>query len=322
MGGGRWDPDAWKGYTDPSTVKSRGLDPGAYTPSAAVGSTFKAHMMDPALDPKGIKVRESCDSADNPQSTAVIVGLDVTGSMGMIADNIAKDGLPILFKEIYDRKPITDPHIMFHGIGDVEANDAAPLQVSQFEADIRLSEQLEKLYMEHGGGGNSYESYALSWYFAARHTKLDCFDKRKIKGYLFTVGDEGPTPYLRDTDIDRVMGYKPQTTGGQLDIDTLLTEASRQWEIFHVIVAQGDYVRSHGEKHVRDRWNKVLGQRALWLTDYTKLAEVIVSTIQVVEGENTDAVVDSWDGSTALAVRTAVTGLSRRASAGGEVVSL
>jgi hypothetical protein len=74
--------------------------------------------------------------------------------MGIISDNIAKEGMPTLFKEIYDRKPITDPHIMFMGIGDVEAGDRSPLQVSQFEADIRLAEQLEKLHVEHGGGGN------------------------------------------------------------------------------------------------------------------------------------------------------------------------
>jgi len=278
--------------------------------------------MDPLLDPKGVQFRESCDSSDNPESTPVIVGLDVTGSMGMIADTIAKEGLPTLFTEIYDRKPITDPHIMFMGIGDVQAGDKSPLQVSQFEADIRLAEQLEKLHIEHGGGGNNFESYALAWFFAARHTKINSFIKRQIKGYLFTVGDEEPTPYLRVEDIERVMGYKPQSTNDMINMDAVLTEASRQWEIFHVIVGQGDYARRVGETHIRAAWNKVLGQRAIWLSDYTKLAEVIVSTIQVVEGAHIDKVVDSWDGSTALAVRTAVTGLSRKSDSGGGVVAL
>jgi hypothetical protein len=291
----------------------------AYT-SHTVGSTFRAHSLDPSLDPKGVNVRESCDSADNPESTPLIVGLDVTGSMGIISDNIAKEGMPTLFKEIYDRKPITDPHIMFMGIGDVEAGDRSPLQVSQFEADIRLAEQLEKLHVEHGGGGNNSESYALAWFFAARHTKIDSFLKRQTKGYLFTVGDEEPTPYLRPEDLERVLGYRPQ--GGKLSMDTILTEVSRQWEIFHVIVGQGDYARRVGEDHIRRSWTNVLGQRAIWLSDYTKLAEVIVSTIQVVEGAHVDKVVASWDGSTALAVKNAVTGLAQKSASSKGVVSL
>jgi hypothetical protein len=277
--------------------------------------------MDASLDPKGVRVRESRDSSHNPNSTAMIVGLDVTGSMGIIADTIAKDGLKTLFTEIYDRQPIVDPHIMFMGIGDVEAGDLAPLQVSQFEADIRLAEQLEKLYLEHGGGGNSYESYALAWYFAARHTSCDCFEKRNTKGYLFTVGDEQITPYLRLGDLEKVLGYRPQASGDRLEIDALLTEVSRSWEVFHVIVAEGNHARHHA-KEVRDSWEAKLGQRAIWLTDYTKLAEVIVSTIQVVEGARVDDVVASWDGSTALAVRNAVTGLSQRSASGGDSVTL
>jgi hypothetical protein len=58
-------------------------------------------------------------------------------------------------------------------------------------------------------------------------------------------------------------------------------------------------------------WNKVLGQRALWLSDHKKLAEVVVSAIQVNEGADVGAVSDSWSGDTSVVVRSAVGGLAK-----------
>lgn len=316
MGSGRWDPTDWKGYTSSRSYDSKS--------TSGAGGIYASSGMDPLLDPKGVKLRESRDSADNPRSTPIIVGLDVTGSMGMIADVMARKGLNTLITSVYDRKPVTDPHVMIMGIGDVNYGrpgsygDSAPLQVTQFEADVRLAEQLEKLYLEHGGGGNLSESYALAWYFAAHHTAIDSFEKRQVKGYLFTIGDEHPTELLTREDIERVMGYKPQA---DVDLDALLTLVSRQWEIFHVIAAEGDCTSRHATT-VRKKWTDLIGQRALWLSDHTKLAELITSVIQIHEGTDSRKVVDSWDGSTALVIRDAVSGLTKRDSAAGDVVRL
>lgn len=83
---------------------------------------------------------------------------------------------------------------MIMGIGDL-AYDGCPIQVSQFESDIRIAEQLDKIYFEFGGGGNSFESYTAAWYFGSRHTKLDCLNRGK-KGIIITMGDEQLNPYL------------------------------------------------------------------------------------------------------------------------------
>jgi len=295
MGSGRWDSDSWKTY-----ATSRSYD------TKKVEEIF-ARSMDPSLDPKGVLIRESRDSDDNANSNALIIALDVTGSMGMVLDVMAKTGLNTLVTEIHNRKPVADPHIMAMGIGDVEAGDRAPLQVTQFEADLRIAEQLEKIFLEKGGGGNHYESYALAWYFAAMHTSIDCFEKRNKKGYIFTIGDEKPTPYLRKQDIERVLGTSPQS---DLNIKEILSLASRQWEIFHLIVEEGSYARSHRDL-VINAWQDLLGQNALLLPDHTKLGEVIVSTLQICEGADKDHVVDSWDGSTAVAVREATRSLTK-----------
>lgn len=307
MGSGRWDPSDWTTYS--TTTRSY---------ATKTVDDIYSHELDPDLDPKGIKVRESRDSADNPSSTPVIVALDVTGSMSMVLDAMARKGLNTLVSEIYDRKPIADPHIMCMGIGDAEAGDRAPLQATQFEADLRIAKQLEKLYLERGGGGNNYESYALAWYFAATRTAIDSFDKRGKKGYLFTIGDEEPTPYLRARDIERVLGDKLQA---DLQIGELLTMVSRQWEVFHLVVEEGSHCRYAGPT-VKKAWREVLGQHVIQLADHTKMAEVIVSTMQVREGTDKDKVVASWDGKTSMVVSKAVSDITPASPSDSGIVKL
>lgn len=307
MGSARWDDKVWEAYSAKKIKNTTRVD-----------EIYKSKMMNVELDPKGVAIRESCDSEVNPASTPVIVALDVTGSMGRISDSMAREGLKTLATQIYARKPITDPHIMFMGIGDVEMGDRAPLQVTQFEADIRIAEQLAKIYLENGGGGNKYESYALAWYFVANHTRIDSFEKRGKKGFLFTIGDELPTPYLRGCDIERVMGYKPQFD--KISALELYTMASKQYDVFHIVVEQGNGCQSMGADKVVEAWREVIGQNVIRLSDYTKMAQVIVSTLQLMSGDiAAEEIVSSWDGSTGIVVLKAIKDLSSVKTTGGVV---
>lgn len=309
MGTGRYDPAEWDTY---STTRSYA------TKSAA--EIFTSREIHKDLDPRGIKVRESRDSAINPNSLALILVEDVTGSMGMISEVMAKKGIPTAMSELYARKPGGfDPHILCAAVGDVEMGDRAPFQITQFEADIRISEQLEKFYLEGGGGSNGYESYALAWYFASNYTSIDCFEKRGKKGYLFTIGDELPTPYLRGEDIERVFGVRPQAN--QLSCRDLLTAASRSYEIFHIVVEEGNGAR-YNKASVENAWRELLGQHVLMLSDHTKLPEVIVSAIEVIEGKDTGTVAKSWDGSTSVVVADAIRHLKKGSTSAGGLVTL
>jgi hypothetical protein len=305
MGSGRWSASDWTSYSA-SHITSK----------ATVDAIYTSRSLDKDLDPNGVTLRESCDSDDNPNSTAIIVGLDVTGSMDKVLDSMARDGLKTLATEIYNRKPISDPHIMFMGIGDVNC-DNAPLQITQFEADIRIAEQLTKIYLERGGGGNDHESYILPWYFASMNTKIDCFEKRGKKGFLFTIGDECPPPYLTANQIQEVFGERPQFE--KITSEELLTMVSRQYEVFHLMVEEGSFFRRSGDKVVKE-WVELLGQRAIRLSDHTKMGEVIISTIQVLAGESVDKVASSWDGSTSLVVKEALKGLSNIADTTEDLV--
>lgn len=304
MGGGRWSPTDWDTYST-SHVKSK----------ATVDAIYTSRSMVNELDPKGV-IRESVDSLDNPNSTPVIVGLDVTGSMDRILDVMARDGLSTLATEIYSRKPISDPHIMMMGIGDVTC-DSYPLQVTQFEADIRIAEQLTKVFLERGGGGNNSESYTLPWYFASMNTKIDSFNKRGKKGFIFTIGDECPPPHLTSREIQKVLGNKPQFD--QISAEELLTMVSREWDVFHLIVEEGDYCSRNKDRVVKE-WRKLLGQRAILLSDHKKMGETIISILQVAAGEDIDTVVDSWDGSTSLVIKDAIKNLTGIYSTSTDVV--
>ncbi|SFR64988.1 hypothetical protein [Anaeromicropila populeti] len=294
MGYGRWTNKDWEVYAKKNIDGKKN-----------VKDIYRASALAPELDPKGVVFRESVDSKINPCATPVIVGLDVTGSMGFILESMAREGLKKLATAIYDRVPIPDPHLMFMGIGDVKC-DRAPLQITQFEADIRIADQLTKIYLEQGGGGNNSESYTLPWWFAAMHTKCDNYTKRGKKGYLFTIGDECPPQEILKTEIFRVLGYQPEFE--KISTEKLLNLVSRQYEVFHIIVEEGSYCSSRKDKVVGE-WRNVLGQRALLLPDHEKMAELIVSTLQIMNGESCETIMNSWDQSTALVLEKAVRNL-------------
>jgi hypothetical protein len=288
MGYGSWSSADWKKY---SSAKISGKK---------VNDIYKATTIDKKYDPRNIKVRESLDSADHPVSTPVIIGLDVTGSMGDLLDVTAKR-LGEMVKDIIERQPVEGPQIMFCAVGDSRC-DSAPLQATQFESDIRIASQLTDLWFERGGGGNNFESYPLVWYLAANKTKTDAWDKRKQKGVIFTLGDDGFPEKLLAKEIEKVFGDNVRE-----DIDTasLLAQVSRRYDVFHLMVMD-----RRSEATVKlPKWRRLMGERAISVTNVDAIPEIIVSLLESVAGRDTEDIINSWNGDTQLAVRNALSGL-------------
>ncbi len=307
MGNATWDPNAWNNY---SSAKG-------YTAPNASASTMYTNKsgMKTDYDPKTIKLRESRDSAANPNSTPIIVALDGTGSMDPVLASAIKN-LGVLFKEIMDRKPVTDPHIMAMMVGDVTC-DRYPLQATQFEADLKIADQLSDLYIEHGGGGNVSESYHLPLYFAATRTEADAFTKGR-KGFIFTIGDEGVPPALTASQVRQVFGAD-EPFNEPMTYQALLQMVSDNYEVFHLRIQQGASYRDSQDQ----AWRDVLGERALLVDNIDRMSEVIVATLQVIGGQDIDTVAASFSGSTALTVRKAVAGLAKTgATAAGGVARI
>lgn len=262
---------------------------------------FGATGMDPRFDPAKFGYRESRDSDFNPLSTPIILAADVTGSMGMIAHELMRNGLVTLTSEIYDRRPVTDPHIMVAAIGDATC-DRAPLQATQFEADISLASQIRGLWLEGGGGGNDGESYSAAHLLAALKTTTDAFEKRGRKGYLFTIGDEPILNGLSGRDITRIFGTEGPRQG--LDARQCLELAQRYYDVFHIVIREG-YASMRMNK-VLETWEPLLPGRTFVLEDYRRLAELVVSIIEINEGSDADDVAASWGGDAGNVVAKAV----------------
>lgn len=283
MGCGSWTSDSFKSYSKSvgRSVSKSGVIDSVYSNQ----EMFKARTIDPALNPKNV-IRECCDSAEHPNTLPVILALDVTGSMGDAAVEVAKK-LNIIMTKLYEK--ISDVEFMVMGIGDL-AYDDCPIQASQFESDIRIAEQLDKIYFEFGGGGNSFESYTAAWYFGSRHTKLDCLNRGR-KGIIITMGDEQLNPYLplkgRRSGLMEAIGDNLQS-----DVETkdLYDEASQKFNIYHLDVSHG--YRWDKEDEIEKSYKKYLDDIHFRKVTMDSIANEIVDII-INEAENniTDTVV-------------------------------
>lgn len=289
MGGGSWTSASWASYSK-STISGR-----------SVSAIYQSSNMKAEFDPKGV-TRESRDSVEHPNSTPIMIGLDVTGSMGNILHQVA-NSLGTMVGEVLNRKPCEDPQIMFAAVGDA-VYDSAPLQVTQFESDVRIAEQLTSLWFEQGGGGNGFESYPLVWYFAANHTSTDADEKHGKKGVIITMGDDGYPEALTAAQIKSVFG--DEVTEG-ITTKELLNQVRRKWDVYHLCLRQGGTYRDSDLSN----WQKILGEHAIPVADHTKISEIIVSILETRAGKSVDEVAASWDGSTAVVVKNALRGLSK-----------
>ena len=279
MGRGSYTASDWA-----KLKNSRGL-----VKNNPVEHVFPARAASTAFCARTVTTREARDSEDSPQSTPVILGFDVTASMGYLARELAVNAVNRAVMTLYEKKPIRDPQILCSAIGDCRS-DQAPLQVTQFESDIRIIKQLTSLYLEGGGGGNGGESYNLLWYFAARHTAADCFEKRHKKGYLFTIGDDLCHEGLRIPEIRRVFG---DTAAYDLSNEELLRQTRENYYVFHIHIESG----TPHDNEILTQWRRLLPGRstAIPRKDIECLADLITAMIRVQAGEETNAVLKSLD---------------------------
>ena len=232
---------------------------------------FTSTSLNPQMDIKN-KVRECVDSEEHPNAFPIIIGLDVTGSMGRIPYELITSGLPQIMKKIMD-EGVKDPQVCFLGIGD-SRSDTTPLQVGQFESSDELMEKWLKLvYLEGHGGGNGGEDYGLAWYFAARHTSVDSFKKHGRKGVVITIGDEPVHMTISRNSIKELFG----SAEANVNVASILDEARSEWDVYHINVP--DY---SGKRAItKNCWNELLQDKVLHIETDTKeaIADGIVDAI-------------------------------------------
>lgn len=271
MGGGSWTSSAHEKYEE--ELRGRGEEHFEYSRVAAESGDFKVHA---DLDPRKIKkVRESRDSKEHPNSRAIMVWFDETGSMQRNPE-LFVGKLPSLMGLLYRHNYVDDPQILFGAHGDV-TSDEVPLQIGQFESDVRMEKNLDRFVLEGQGGPYGQESYELAIYAAARKTSIDCFEKRGEKGIMFLIGDEEPYPVVSRQAVKAVFGTTEQS---DIPLAQILEEAKEKWMIFFIIPANAS---GSDNSTIQRAWSRLLGrQNVIKLSDSSLIAETIAATIGIV----------------------------------------
>jgi hypothetical protein len=261
MGSGIWSTDVYDAAA--RFRASTGASAFAYSDSGA-------STVHPDLDPAGAS-RESRDSAEHPRSVAIAVLFDVTGSMRQVPRALQAK-LPQLLGLLLRHGYVEHPQILFGAIGDATC-DRAPLQIGQFESDNRMDDDLGKIVLEGGGGGQKTESYELAMYFMARHTVIDCHEKRGQRGYLFIIGDEMAYSRLKRAEVKGVIG---DDLPKDVTLSSVVSEVQRKWDTYYILPEGASYV---GDAEILDFWRAQLGQNVIELADLDAVCETIALTI-------------------------------------------
>lgn len=265
MGGGRYDYEEHEA----ATQARAGLGKDAI---------FKQGSCHPDLDPRGVRARESRDSAAHPDSLAIVFALDVSGSMGEIPVQLANKTMPSFMKSVLTVLP--DPQVLFMAVG-CAFGDRSPLQVGQFESESALIDKWLGLLHLEGGGAWRGESYDLAMYFAARHTAIDCHEQRKRRGYFFMTGDEPFFMRLMPETVAQVIGDK---LPGAIGIEALTDELAERWRPFFLIP---DPARAKFDG-CESAWRLLLGDCVIVLGDPGDTAAAAALLVGIGEGHLRD----------------------------------
>lgn len=244
-----------------------------------VEEVFKNRQCNPKMDPKFIGTRECFDSEDHPNTTPIVVGLDVTGSMGYLAVQVATEALNELITKLYSTGAIEDPALMCAAYGDY--NDNSPLQVTQFESDIRIAEQLLEIYFENGGSGDVTPT--LLWEFLDKHTNIDAINKRNKKGFLFTIGDGAQ---IRTNDVAETVKEFIGDDCPNATRESLLEAVSQKFHVFHIMLEANE---SANDDILVGRKIRITG------SDIGNIPEIIISAIQLQNGMDKEKIIAQWD---------------------------
>jgi hypothetical protein len=312
MGQSRWSDAAYQARQN----HRRTTGQTAFTYDKHVRANGVARVHD-AMNPHGV-TRESRDSDQHPESVAIAVIFDETGSMGSVP-RVLQTKLGALMQVLIKKGYVEHPQLLFGAVGDAYC-DAVPLQIGQFESGIEMDDDLAKLYLEGGGGGQVHETYELGIYFIARHTLIDCYEKRGRKGYLFTIGDEKPYAVVRREHVRRHIGDALER---DIAVEQIVTEVQQRYEYFHIIPTN----TSHGRNpDVQARWKELLGERVLLLDDEAAVCETIALAIGLCAGTLDDLAGGAADlveaGSDRAAVAVATAALRRFAGKRGPLARL
>jgi hypothetical protein len=256
------------------SFSARGADGSYKVKTDQIFESNKKHSAHESMIPNKknkAHLREARDSSVHPNTVPIIIALDVTGSMGDIPDNLIREGLPKIVSKIMEMG-IADPAILIMAVGDSRCDgNNGVFQLGQFESgDTEMDMWLERIWISKGGGGNGGESYNWPYYYALNHVQTDAWEKRKQKGFIFTIGDDHCHDSLSLREIEEVMG-QVATAKETVQTTHLVDALKEKWNVYHLELGT-----------CKDSWGRLLGTENViecGRRDYDGMANKIATTV-------------------------------------------
>jgi hypothetical protein len=211
----------------------------------------------------------TCRTVDCFHRHPIVCMLDVTGSMGDSV-YVIYERLGTFFLEIQKQNYLDDPAISFAAVGDCYC-DRAPLQVAQFSQSMELTGYLEQLYIEHGGGGQTSESYETMLYYYSKYCEL----QNTEVPFLFIIGDEG---FYEKVSGKHRHEYFGEPLAADMGAEVVFEEIKKKFA-GNVFLLHLPYGSESADEKILRQWRAVLGERVIHLEDPTLVIEVMLGII-------------------------------------------
>lgn len=256
--GGHDHSSARKAYREPaSTPKSspsRSSSPSSKSSDFSKASTPVVSSRDSrrgrATLPVGKKVKSN-------STHPFVIGCDHTGSMSEWP-SIFIEKSALLGDEVARIAPGYE--MSFFLIGDGRC-DTYALQVRDFASGPPLTDHLNALYPE-GGGGDAPESYALAGYYYLNHCQID----NAVKPIFVMVLDDKDHGTLYKSEIKKFIG--DDTTN--LDSEQIFAELAKKFSVYIIL---------HGSSY-KKYWASTFGeQHVVLMSEPRDIVEIILGII-------------------------------------------
>lgn len=309
MGGGAWSTAGYNASTASKIAAGTTFGYDRYARGAGIAKPHES--LDPRITAKNGMI-ESRDSDEHPNSVPIVIGVDQTGSMGLVP-RVFQEKLAGVMDLLALRGYIEDPQIAVSAYGDCYADPIrTAVQFSNFESDNRVDDALDNLMLYGGGGGNGGETMTGIWYMMDKVVS-DAWEKRGKKGYAFLVADE----IALDLQPEHVKEFAGDGEPlAPLKVKKLAAHIQEKWEVYILLIDNMSARMQRSEKFYTNLFGK---DHVLVLEDAEAVAETVVGVIGVSEGtvglDDVESDLKST-GSADVAIRTATTALRKAGIAG------
>ena len=234
------------------------------------------------MDPYRVEWRESRDSEAHPESRAVAVLFDVTGSMGRVP-RILQQNLCQLMNLLLAKGYLAHPQILIGGIGDATCDRTRCRSASSSPAS-----KSTKTWPNSGWKGAAADKDRV---VRAGHVLHGPQDGDRLPGETPPAGI--PVP---DRRRDAIPLRQPEAGGNLLGerleadipVEDVIRELETQYDTYFILPNLTSY---YDDPQILRCWKRLLGEKVIRLDDPQGISDLIAAVIGMKEGADLDRIV-------------------------------